>query len=322
MDEFRSIAELLAPLALPEGAGLLDDAAFIPARPGWVMVVTKDAVVEGVHFLPGTPPELVARKLLRVNLSDLAAKGAEPFGYLLAVAWPQTWGGSERAAFAEGLAVDQAAYGIGLLGGDTVSTPGSITASVTAIGYAPEGAAVRRSGAKPGDRVLVSGAVGDGWLGLQAVRGELSMSEAHRRALIARYQTPDPRLALTPLLRAHASAAIDVSDGLMADLGHLVRASGVRVSLELDQVPLSEMGGAWAGAQPDRAEALEALSSGGDDYELAFTVSDEALPAALREAERVGVRLAAVGRVEAGEGLKVLFQGVERRPTRRGWRHG
>jgi thiamine-monophosphate kinase len=157
VDEFQSIAELFAPLAIPEAAGLKDDAAFIQARPGWELVVTTDAVVEGVHFLPGTPPELVARKLLRVNLSDLAAKGAEPFGYQLAVAWPPGWGREARAAFAGGLAQDQAEFGIGLLGGDTVATPGPLTASITALGYAPAGRAVRRSGARPGDLVLVSG---------------------------------------------------------------------------------------------------------------------------------------------------------------------
>jgi len=188
VDEFEAIAALFRPLTggAPEAAELLDDAAFLPARPGYELVITKDAIVEGVHFLPDDPPDLVARKLLRVNLSDLAAKAAEPFGYVLAVAWPGRWGARERAAFARGLADDQAEFGVRLLGGDTVSTPGPMTASVTALGYAPEGRAVRRSGARPGQGVYVSGTIGDGWLGLRAAQGELELPAAAAAALARR----------------------------------------------------------------------------------------------------------------------------------------
>lgn len=325
VDEFRSIAELFAPLALPEGAGLLDDAAFIPARPGWELVVTTDAVVEGVHFLPDTPPELVARKLLRVNLSDLAAKGAEPFGYQLAVAWPARWGEAERTAFARGLAQDQVAYGIGLLGGDTVSTPGPMTASVTALGYAPEGQAVRRSGARPGDFVLVSGTIGDGWLGLEAARGGLALPSAHLSALRARYELPEPRTALTPILRRYARAALDISDGLIADLGHLARASAGGVSVQLERLPLSLGARAWVDGQPDQAgalEALEALATGGDDYELAFSIAPEAWADCEAEAAQAGVPLTVIGEVTSGGGLLVTHGGQVREPARTGWRHG
>jgi thiamine-monophosphate kinase len=274
VDEFQSIAELLAPLAGPEAAGLLDDAAFIPARVGYDLVVTKDALVEGVHFLPGTPADRVARKLLRVNLSDLAAKGADPFGYLLAVAWPAAWGQDSRRAFARGLAEDQARFGLKLLGGDTVSTPGPMTASITALGYAPTGRAVRRRGAKPGDQLFVSGTIGDGWLGLRAARDGSDLTVA-RAALIARYELPEPRLSLSGLLRAHASAALDVSDGLIADVDHLANASGVGVRLHLDRLPLSTGAGLWLGSQHDRGLALERLAAGGDDYEIAFHGADD-----------------------------------------------
>lgn len=321
MDEFRSIAALFAPLAAPEGEGLLDDAAFLPARPGHELVITKDAVVEGVHFLPGTPPDRVARKLLRVNLSDLAAKAAEPFGYLLAVAWPAGWGEAARAAFARGLAEDQAGFGIKLLGGDTVSTPGPMTASVTALGYAPEGRAVRRRGARPGDLAVVSGTVGDGWLGLEASGGRGGPA-AWREELVQRYELPEPRLVLRDVLRAHASAALDVSDGLIADLGHLARASGVGVTLDLAKVPLSAGGRAWVEGQDDRGAVLETLASGGDDYELAFTIPAEAWEEVRAGAARAGVPVTAIGRVTEGEGVRVELDGAVRAPTRTGWRHG
>ena len=320
MDEFKSIAELFAPLALPEGEALRDDAAFLAPRAGQEMVVTADAVMEGIHFLPGTPPDLVARKLLRVNLSDLAAKAAEPFGYLLTVAWPVGWDEPARTAFARGLAYDQAAFGIGLLGGDTISTSGLMTASVTALGYAPR--AVRRSGARPGNLLMVSGAIGDGWLGLSAARGEVDLEPAHVEALQRRYALPEPRLGLRDLLREHATAALDVSDGLIGDLAHLAAASGVAIRLDLERAPVSAMGTAWLGAQADQAAAREALASGGDDYEIAFTVHPGRLEAVVAAGERSGTRLTPVGVVEPGGGVRTVFEGQERRPTRSGWRHG
>ena len=319
MDEFTSIRELFAPLALPEAEGLRDDAAFIAHRPGEELVVTADAVVEGVHFLSGTRPDLIARKLLRVNLSDLAAKAAEPFGYLLSVAWPGNWDGSARSAFARGLAEDQATFGIGLLGGDTVGTPAPMTASITAFGYAPR--AVRRRGACPGDLLLVSGTIGDGWLGLQAARGELVLERPHLGALEARYALPEPRLALRDVLRRHATAALDVSDGLIADVGHLAAASGVAIGLELDRMPLSSMGAAWLIHRADRAEGLEALASGGDDYELAFTIEPGALAAVAAAAQKAGTLVTVIGSVATGEGVRALVNGELRRPLRTGWRH-
>src|SRR4051812_11414189 len=224
MSEFEDIAKLFRPLTFgaPEALNLEDDAAVIPSRPGFDLVVTKDAIVEGVHFLPGDAPSDVAKKLLRVNLSDLAAKGAEPYGVFLAVAWPAGTSDMAREIFAAGMGEDLKLFGAALFGGDTVSTPGPFTASLTALGWVAAGRMVRRSGAKPGDRLLVSGRIGDGGLGLLAAQGGLQELElSHRGRLLKRYRAPEPRLDLREALLAHAAAAADVSDGLLADAGHI-----------------------------------------------------------------------------------------------------
>ena len=269
-------------------------------------------MVEGVHFLPDDPPDRIARKLLRVNLSDLAAKGAEPFGYLLAVAWPAAWGDRERAAFAAGLAEDGAQFGVRLLGGDTVSTPGPMTASVTALGYAPAGRAVRRSGARPGDSLFVTGTIGDGWLGLLAAGGGLvELEDALRAALVERYQLPQPRLELRGWLLEQATACLDVSDGLIADLGHLCAVSGVAAELELEKLPLSEAARAWIAPQPDAAGALTQLATGGDDYELLIASAAPEGPGPMTR----------IGRLVEGAGVRVLHHGAKIEVGRTGWRH-
>jgi thiamine-monophosphate kinase len=321
VDEFEAIARLFRPLTegAPEALGLADDAAAIPGRPGFDLIVSKDALVEGVHFLAADPLDLVARKLLRVNLSDLAAKGADPYAYLLAVAWPPGCGWPERELFARGLAEDQRRFGLKLLGGDTVSTPGPLTLSLTIFGWAPEGRMVKRAGARPGDRLLVSGTIGDGWLGLKAARGELRQDAAW---LADRYRLPRPRLELIAALRAHASAAADVSDGLVADAGHIGEASGVRVELELDRVPLSDAATAWLGRQENRAAALAGLATGGDDYELVCAVPEREAAALMGEAAAAGVPLTDVGHFVAGEGIGVACSGVPVALARTGWRHG
>jgi thiamine-monophosphate kinase len=325
VDEFEAIARLFGPLAAgaPEALGLADDAALIPARPGFDLVVSKDAVVAGVHFLPDDPPELVAQKLLRQNLSDLAAKGAEPYGYLLACAWPHGVPDAARAAFAAGLAEDQARFGIKLFGGDTVSTDGPFTACVTALGWVPSGTMVRRSGAKPGQVLLATGTIGDGGLGLLAARGELpGLSAEHRAALLARYRLPEPRLALAAALRAHAGACLDISDGLVADAVHLEEASGVAVQLDLERLPLSVAAKAWLAARSDPAQGLAWLATAGDDYELLIAADPAAaLPLAVAAAS-AGVALTPVGRVHEGQGTLVLHRGAPVILERIGWRHG
>jgi thiamine-monophosphate kinase len=274
-DEFSEIERLFRPLTGGAAGAfdLMDDAAVVSQRPGFDLVVTKDAIVEGVHVPLGERPDLMARKLLRVNLSDLAAKAAEPFGCFLAVAWPAGFGLKEREAFAAGLGEDLKAFGIALLGGDTVSTPGPFTASLTALGWVPEGRMVRRAGAQAGDLVAVSGTIGDGALGLAAVRGETGDPDGW---LTGRYRLPTPRLDLRDALLAHASAAADVSDGLVADAGHVAEASGLGLRLDLEAVPLSRAARRWLNAQPDRRAALVRLATGGDDYEVVCAFSGAA----------------------------------------------
>ena len=323
-DEFETIARLLRPLAgAPEALGLADDAAAIPARPDFDLVISKDAMVAGVHFLPSDPLDLVARKLIRTNLSDLAAKGAEPYGYFLAIAWPPAAGWPEREAFAAGLGADQAAFGLTLLGGDTVSTPGPLTLSMTILGWTPSGGMVRRSGARPGDRVLVSGTIGDGWLGLQAAKGELDGAVPAEAAawLACRWRLPEPRLELRDALRARAGAAADVSDGLIADAGHVARASGVRLVLDLDRLPVSEPASLWLARQPDHAAVLAALATGGDDYEIVLTAASDDVDPLIAEAEAAGVALTEIGTVADGEGVEVRLEGRVVEIARAGWRH-
>lgn len=308
--EFAEIERLFRPLTGGAAGAfdLMDDAAIVPQRPGFDLVVTKDAVVEGVHFPVGEAPRLVGQKLLRVNLSDLAAKGAEPFACFLAVAWPTGFGPADRAAFASGLGKDLRAFGVDLLGGDTVVTPGPFWASLTALGWVPEGRMVRRAGARPGNILWVSGVIGDGALGLAAVRGEVEDPDGY---LAERFRRPTPRLDLREMLRATATAAADVSDGLTADAGQIAAASGVRLAIDLDRLPLSPAAVRWLDGRPDRAQALLTLAIGGDDYEIICT-------------GRAGETLAgctAIGEVLDGEGLEVRCDGVQLDPGAGGWRH-
>ncbi|HEX4183137.1 MAG TPA: thiamine-phosphate kinase [Caulobacteraceae bacterium] len=325
VDEFDWIDRCLRPLAAgaPEAFGLLDDAAAIPGRPGFDLIISKDAIVEGVHFLPTDPLDRVARKLLRTNLSDLAAKGAEPYGYFLAIAWPPNSGWERRRAFAAGLADDQAAFGLKLLGGDTVSTPGPLMASATILGWSPQGRMVPRGGARPGDVVLVTGSIGDGGLGLKAARGEgLGVPDVEAAWLKERYQLPRPRLGLGEALRTRAHAAADVSDGLIADAGRIAEASGVRLTIDLARMPLSGAAAQWLVLQPDSVEARAALAASGDDYEILCTALPLAAPHLQAAAKALGLPLTEIGTVSAGSGVEVLA-GVRRiRVQNRGWRHG
>jgi thiamine-monophosphate kinase len=270
--EFELIAELFAPLAAgyPGALGLKDDAAVVDVPAGRSLIATTDTMVSGVHFLPDDPADLVAKKLLRVNLSDLAAKGARPTLYLLALSMPESTGLDWLRGFAAGLAADQGAFGITLIGGDTTSTPGPLTATVFALGEIAPGREIRRSGARPGDRVFVSGTLGDAALGLKALRGELLGLAAaeHRAALVARYRLPEPRVALGQALVGIASACCDVSDGLMADLGHICETSELAAEVEAERLPLSPA--ARAALQQDPG-LIGAIAAGGDDYELVFT---------------------------------------------------
>lgn len=296
-DEFELIAELFAPLAVsaPEALALRDDAALYSATPGCEAVLTVDAMVEGVHFLPDDPAESVARKLLRVNLSDLAAKGATPRGYLLVTAWREGTPIEWMRAFARGLAADQKVFGIALWGGDTVRTPGPASFTLTAIGEAPAGQMLRRGGARAGDGLYVTGTLGDAALGLMVLKGGLEgLGAMHRGYLAGRYRLPEPRVAAGRLLRGVASAALDVSDGLMADLGHMCAVSGVGARIELERLPLSEAGRAALALD---GELIEAIAGGGDDYEILFAAPAGKDAGIARVAAETGTPIVRIGTV-------------------------
>lgn len=294
-DEFGLIARFFRPLAAgtPGALGLTDDAAIVGVGADEEMVITTDALVAGVHFLADDPADLVARKALRTNLSDLAAMGAAPLGYTLAAILPSPVDADWLAAFAAGLAADQAEFGIGLLGGDTTTTPGPLTLSITALGRIRRGRYLSRGGARPGDDVWVSGSIGDAWLGLQLLQGRMiAVDTEAQAALVGRYRLPVPRLALGQRLVGVATGALDVSDGLLADLGHLCEVSGVDATVSLDRVPLS----ATARRQVRKDQRLTlSLLAGGDDYELVFTAPPEAAPTVAAIAGELGLAATRIG---------------------------
>jgi thiamine-monophosphate kinase len=318
-DEFDWIASL-RPLTLGDrrALDLADDAAIIPSRAGWDLVVSDDAMVSGIHFLVGESPDIVARRLLRTSLSDLAAKAAEPFGYLLMVAWPTDLDRNWRAAFAAGLAEDGARFGVALLGGDTVSTPGPLTASVTVLGWTPRGRTVKRSTARAGDVLMVCGSIGDGWLGLRAAKGEIADASG---ALAARYRLPMPLLGLREALLSFAGACADVSDGLLADAGHIAAASGIGVAVDTGLLPLSPEALAWLSGETDVVAARLGLSAGGDDYALACAVSPANETLFAQAVTAAGTQVATVGQFQIRAGLEVRCNGLAVKVSRTGWRH-
>jgi thiamine-monophosphate kinase len=228
---------------------------------------------------------------------------------LLACGWSERCGWPERELFVEGLARDQKAFGVALLGGDTVVTPGPATFSATMMGWASKGRTVSRAGARPGDLVFVTGFIGDGWLGLQAVQEKLALEPERLAALIDHYRAPTPRLIFADVIRDMATASVDVSDGLIADLGHIASASGVGVDIDLEVTPRSPAGQAWFATRVDEEAALEKLVTGGDDYEIAFTASPKDEAALRREAERRHIWLTCLGRVTEGRGVTARFDG-------------
>ena len=320
--EFELIARHFAPLArgFAGALELTDDAAFVPAEPGTDLVVTSDALVEGVHFLPDDPPDMVARKALRVNLSDLAAKGAVPRGYLLDIVLPDAIDEAWIAVFADGLRADQAEFGAILIGGDTTSTPGPLTLAVTVMGPVPAGKMLRRSQAQPEDDIYVTGTIGDAALGLLVRRGGLGgLDAAARDHLERRYRVPEPRVALGPKLIGLAHAAMDVSDGLVADLGHICDTSRVGAVIEEARVPLSPAAAAAVAADPS---LMDRVLAGGDDYEILFTAPRAAAAALMARAAETGVRLTRIGAVRRGAGVAVMRpDGSMRSLARGGWEH-
>jgi thiamine-monophosphate kinase len=305
------IARYFKPLATDPGAFNLGDDAAVLKPSGDDIVVTTDAIVEGVHFLADDPPDTVARKALRVNLSDLAAKGATPAGFVLTLALraaDEAW----LTPFARGLGSDAGLFGCSLLGGDTVSTPGPLTISITAFGRVPAGKMVRRSGAKPGDRVVVTGTIGDAALGLDILRGgaAAALADAGARAmLIGRYRVPQPRNALAKAVRDHANAAMDVSDGLAGDLAKLCGVSGVSAVIDAPGIPLSA---AAAALLARGTVGIEAIVSGGDDYEILCTIPEDSFEVFAQAADQAGVAVTSIGTVIAGSSVPSFLDGEGR----------
>jgi thiamine-monophosphate kinase len=318
--EFQIIREVLAPLAKNAGAfALTDDAALIGD-----FVVTKDMMIEGVHFLRDDPLSTVARKLLRVNLSDLAAKGAKPLGYFLACAWPAKTRRRTIEEFAAGLAADQELFKVALYGGDTTrhgSPEAPLTLCATFFGQAPRAGIVRRNGASVGDDLYVTGTIGDSGLGLAALRKQAKFPAAERDLLEARYRLPEPRLTLGGALPGLASAAIDVSDGLLADAGHLAQLAGLRAEIDASSLPLSPAARRWLDAESDQSAAYGRLASFGDDYEILF-----AAPPARRRAVDMAAKLsktsvARIGGFSKGKGVVLKGEGGEAIAAPMGYDH-
>jgi thiamine-monophosphate kinase len=306
------IARYFAPLATHAGAfGLGDDAAAIEPPPDCDLVLKADGIIGGVHFFIDDPPDTVAKKALRVNLSDLAAKSAKPLGFLLTLALPSEIGDAWLAPFARGLGSDAELFDCPLLGGDTDRTPGPITISIAAVGAVPRGRMVRRAGAQAGDRLVVTGTIGDAALGLlqrldPAAPSRWALETHQQDHLRCRYLVPEPRTAVAELLRRHASAAMDISDGLVGDLTKLCRASGVDAVMEAARVPLSDAARAVLARDPAR---IEAILTGGDDYEILAAVPTGEMDAFHREAAIREVAVTEIGALYAGQGeARVLDQ--------------
>jgi len=301
--EDRLIARYFKPLATHPGAfGLVDDAAAITPPKGCDIVLKTDGIVGGIHFFPDDPPETVARKALRVNLSDLAAKGARPLGFLITLALPGEIGDAWLKRFARGLGADAERYGCPLFGGDTDRTPGPITISIAAFGAVPHGKMVLRSTAKAGEQVLVTGTIGDAALGLLLRKdpekaSQWGLAPRAERHLAQRYLEPQPRNAIADALRTHASAAMDVSDGLVGDLTKLCRASGVSAEIDVARVPLSPAARKAVEAEP---ALIETALTGGDDYEVLLTMSPRRVAAFRKAASAAGVTVTEIGTVVRG----------------------
>jgi thiamine-monophosphate kinase len=322
----EAIIRLLAPLArgAPGAFGLADDCAAIAVECGSELVLKTDPVAEGVHFLGQDAPEDIGWKALAVNASDLAAKAARPLGYLMALSFPEAPTAAWLTRFAAGLGAAQTAFGCHLLGGDTDRRPGPLTVTITILGTVRSGGMVRRGTARPGDLLFVSGTLGDACLGLAlrkdaALAGRWGLVPAEVEHLIHRFLRPQPRLSLAGALSAHASAAMDVSDGLAKDLARMCRASGCAGSVRLPDVPLSA---AAAKAVTADAGLLVRTVTAGDDYEVLAAVPAASADAFRSAAAGAGIPVSRIGRMRAGTG--VVIEGHDGQPLRLdrpGWDH-
>jgi thiamine-monophosphate kinase len=315
MSEFDWINRYFAPLASAEGLGLQDDAALFKPDPGWELVLTSDAMTADIHFFADDPADKIAQKLLRVNLSDLAAKGATPRGYLLNLLLPSGIKEEWLAGFVAGLLSDQTRYGIKLFGGDTSRIEGPITATITAIGEVESGTMLRRNGAQIGDILYMTGGLGNGGLGLKIRKGELESNHY----LLEKYLLPTPRLEVGQAIRGLAHASMDISDGLVQDAGHLAKASGVSITLNTSQLTFSREARDLLQQKPD---LFEYCLTCGDDYELLFTAPPESYDSLITLSEQTEVTITAIGSVGEGSGVTILDdQGEPLEIKRGGWAH-
>ena len=303
--EDRLIARHFRPLATHPGAlGLVDDAAVIAVPRGHELVLTADGVIAGVHFFPDDPPDAVAKKALRINLSDLAGKGARPLGFLLSIALTREVVDGWLKTFTRALGADAKKFGCPLLGGDTDRTPGRVSVTIAAFGTVPRGTMVRRSGARPGDHVVATGTIGDAALGVilrrdPAAAKRWGLDRRMREHLERRYLVPQPRNAIAEVLRRTANGGMDVSDGLAGDLAKMCRASGVDATIEVARVPLSRAARTALAAEP---ALIETILTGGDDYEVLASVPARKLAALLKAGQAAGVAITEIGRFAKGRG--------------------
>src|SRR5262245_24631370 len=305
LDEFSLIARYFAPLATaPEALGLRDDAAVLALPLGQELVVSCDTLVEDVHFLKDDPPETIGHKALAVNLSDLAAKGARPYAYLLALTLPHEPSAEWLKQFAAGLGALQETAKIMLVCVETTGAPGPLSVTVTVLGLVPQGTSVPRRGAKPGDRLYVTGTVGDAYLGLRLLQqpdlaGKWGLDKKDVAFLVRRYRQPEPRTVLTTIVRNFAESAIDVSDGLVGDIEKLCHVSEVGAEIALSRVPLSPSA---QKAVAQDGDLLERLVVAGDDYEVVGAIPESRGASFETEAKECGVTVTAIGKITAGEG--------------------
>ena len=304
--EQEIIQRYFAPLAGAEGLNLADDAALLPPDPQCDLVVTSDLIAEGIHFLRDDPPGAIAAKALRVNLSDLYCKGADPFGYLLDLGLGDQVDEDWIAAFAQGLREDQDRYGIRLIGGDTNRCKGGTVVAIAAFGRVPEGKMVRRSGATPGDIVAVSGTIGDAALGLEVRQGRFRGSAEAENYLLARLRYPELRAAAAATIRAYATSAMDISDGLVGDLAKLCLSSEVGAIVDAETVPLSPATRSAIGAE---SRLFDVAVTGGEDFEILATIPGPSLMEFLAESAAVEVSFTPIGRIVAEVGPPTFLDG-------------
>ena len=305
LSEFEIIKEFFSPLAENEfSLNLADDVAKLPVDEGYELVFTKDVCIAGVHFFPEDPPELISRKALRVNLSDLVAKGSQPVGYLIGLGLPEDWDRKWLSQFCNGLRQDQKFFGISLLGGDTVRSPQSLFISITAIGKIQCGLFRKRSTARVGDHIYVTGTIGDSYLGLLAQKRQLTLAdESDRSFLVSRYLLPEPRINVISLIQKFANASLDVSDGLIGDLNHMCLASNVGAEINIDSIPISSS--ALNVLTTDQYKQTE-IFAGGDDYEILFTVPVSKVEKFESTKKNCGFQITNIGRITANKTIQVL----------------